>query len=258
MNVEVILSPAEFGPLAQRDLSGTTCVVFDVLRATSSMITALHNGAEAIMPVSEIPEALAMHAKFPQSLLAGERHGVRIGRELTGSVDFDFGNSPREFTADRVMGRTIIWTTTNGTRALRACLHADMTLVAALLNLRAVTETLDTLRPRQLVIVAAGTFEEVAYEDVFAAGALLDRVSPLWQRGALTDSARIAHATFLQAEHSIDTIKSSARNARKLLSVPELAADVDVCLKSDSIPLNASLHPDGLIRPMRGFAPRLA
>jgi 2-phosphosulfolactate phosphatase len=258
MNVEVILSPAEFGPLAQRDLSGTTCVVFDVLRATSSMITALNNGTEAIIPVSEIPEALDIHRGSPQSMLAGERHGVRINRELTGNVDFDFGNSPREFTPDKVASKSIIWTTTNGTRALRACLGAEMTLIAALLNLRAVTETLDTLRPKQLVIVCAGTFEEVAYEDTFAAGALMDRLAHLWQRSNVTDSARIAHATFLQANKSTEAIKTSARNARKLLSVPDLAADVDVCLQTDSIHLNASLLPDGSVRPMRGFAARLA
>jgi 2-phosphosulfolactate phosphatase len=258
MNVEVILSPAEFGPLAQRDLSGTACVVFDVLRATSSMITALNNGAEAIVPVSEIPAAVELHRQSPSALLAGERHGIRISRELTGSVDFDFGNSPREFTPERVTGKTIIWTTTNGTRALRACIGAEMTLLGALLNLRALTEALDTLRPKQLVIVCAGTFEEVAYEDTLAAGALMHRLHHLWRNSDVTDSARIAHATFVAAGKSLDSIKTQARNARKLLSLPDLAPDVDVCLAADSIHLNASLFADGSVRPMRGFAARLA
>src|SRR6185503_9164499 len=121
MQIEVALSPAEFPALATRDLSATTCVVFDVLRATSSMLVALNNGAEAIVPVSEIFEALAIRQKQPSVLLAGERNGLRIGKELTGSVDFDFGNSPRDFSAEKILGKTIAWTTTNGTRALRAC-----------------------------------------------------------------------------------------------------------------------------------------
>src|ERR1043165_3076032 len=115
--IEVLFTPAEFETLRTRDLSETTCVVFDVLRATSSMVTALANGAEAIMPVEEISEALAIKADDPSVLLAGERHGVRIEGTLSGGVRFDFGNSPREFTADKVRGKRIVTTTTNGTRA---------------------------------------------------------------------------------------------------------------------------------------------
>lgn len=256
MNIEVILSPDEFPALSQRDLSSTTCVVFDVLRATSSMITALHHGATAIIPVSEIAEAVDLHARHPSYLLAGERHGVRIGRELTGGVDFHFGNSPRDFVREKVAGKTIAWTTTNGTRALRACAGAEMTLVAALLNLRAVAQALDRLRPRNLVIVCAGTFETVAYEDVFAAGALIERIRHLCADESLTDAAHLAHATFLQAG-SVTRIRVLARNARKLLSVPELADDVSICLGRDAIDLNAALMRDGTVRALPGLAPLL-
>src|SRR5690242_16721212 len=110
--LEVILSPEEFATLAQRDLSRAACVVFDVLRATTSMVTALTNGAEKIIPVGDIPEALALKEQRPEALLAGEREGLRIRANLTGSIDFDLGNSPREFTPERVRGKTIIVTTT--------------------------------------------------------------------------------------------------------------------------------------------------
>jgi len=119
-----LFTPAEFEALSKRDLSKSTCVVFDVLRATSSMVTALANGAEAIIPVSEISEALEIKRKDPQVLLAGERDGLRIEANLTGSISFDLGNSPREFTKEKVTGKKIVITTTNGTRALRACAHA--------------------------------------------------------------------------------------------------------------------------------------
>src|SRR5580765_5264024 len=112
-SIEILFTPAEFETLSKRDLSETTCVVFDVLRATSSMVTALANGAEAIIPVSEIAEALEVKRKEASVLLAGERDGLRIGANLTGSIEFDLGNSPREFTKVKVTGKKIVMTTTN-------------------------------------------------------------------------------------------------------------------------------------------------
>src|SRR4051795_11537707 len=93
--LEVVLTPAEFGPLRNRDLSQTVCVVFDVLRATTSMITALSNGAEAIIPVEQIGEALEVRRQRPNVLLAGERNGLRLPADLTRGVRFDFWKYPR-------------------------------------------------------------------------------------------------------------------------------------------------------------------
>ena len=124
---DVSFTPADFAVLKNRNLEDTLCVVFDVFRATSSMVTALANGAEMIMPVAEIADALALKQKTPgifSVLLAGERHGVRIRAAVAGGTDFDLGNSPREFTKEKVRGKTIVMTTTNGTRALRACAQA--------------------------------------------------------------------------------------------------------------------------------------
>src|SRR5271154_3232677 len=97
MKIETILSPAELPALARRDLRGTACVVFDVLRATSTFVTALHHGAQAVIPVGEIAEAVAFRQRQPDVLLAGERDGVRIRADQSGGIDFDLGNSPREF-----------------------------------------------------------------------------------------------------------------------------------------------------------------
>jgi 2-phosphosulfolactate phosphatase len=258
VNIDVALSPAELAALGTRDLSKTTCVVFDVLRATSSMLMALNNGAEAIFPVSEISDALAIKAKQPEVLLAGERHGLRIRKELTGSFDFDFGNSPRDFAVDKVRGRTIAWTTTNGTRALRACAHAEMILLGALLNLRALADLLDTLRPNHLLLICAGTFETAAFEDIFAAGALIDRLRHLAPSDeALSDSAQTAWHAF---RHVFDdqALVNCSLNARRLLAKPDLAPDVAICLARDTIALNASLLHDGSVRSMREFGAKIA
>jgi len=174
MNIEAILSPAELPALAKRDLRGAACVVFDVLRATSAFVTALHNGAKAIVPVSEIAEALASRRKQPDALLGGERDGVRIRAAQTGGTDFDLGNSPREYTPEKVRGRTIVSTTTNGTRALRACASGKTVLAASLLNLGATAEFIKKLQPAEVLLVCAGTRDEKADEDVLAAGALCE------------------------------------------------------------------------------------
>src|ERR1019366_4133991 len=134
MKIDAILSPAELPALAKRDLRDATCVVFDVLRATSTFVTALHHGAKAIIPVSEIAEAVAIRKRQPGVLLGGERNGVRISAE---GIDFDLGNSPREYTPEKVRGKTIVSTTTNGTRALRACVGAKIILASSFLNLSA-------------------------------------------------------------------------------------------------------------------------
>src|SRR3954471_24510287 len=84
MTIDAILTLAELPGLAGRDLSQTTCVVFDILRATSTFVTALHHGANAIVPVADIPEALDLKKKQPDILLGGERDGVRIRAAQTG------------------------------------------------------------------------------------------------------------------------------------------------------------------------------
>src|SRR5882672_313125 len=162
-SVEVLFAPAEFETLAGRDLSETVCVVFDVLRATSSMVTALANGAKAILPVTEIDDALEVWRENLDVLLAGERDGVRIE---AGNTRFDLGNSPREFTRDKVAGKKIAMTTTNGTRALRACAHAKTVLVASFLNLKATTEFLERQQSSHLLVICSGTFDQAAFEDV--------------------------------------------------------------------------------------------
>src|SRR5438105_57373 len=149
-HIEVLFTPADFAPLPQRDLSKATCIVFDVLRATSSMVTALANGADAILPLETIEEAITWRKKDRTILLAGEREGLRIRADLTGGIEFDLGNSPREFTGDKVRGRTIVMTTTNGTRALRACAKAQTVLVASFLNLNATVEMLRRDVPEEL------------------------------------------------------------------------------------------------------------
>ncbi|MGP8237625.1 MAG: 2-phosphosulfolactate phosphatase [Limisphaerales bacterium] len=245
-NLEVLFTPAEFSALRPGDLTDAVCVVFDVLRATSSMLTALANGAPRIYPVRSIADALTLHQGHPTALLAGERNGVRILAAQTGCGDFDLGNSPREFTTERVSGREIIMTTTNGTRALQACLGARRILAGAFLNLAALAGCIRSTAAERLLIVCAGTFEEAAYEDTLAAGALCDLVWAQFSRDSIADSALIARQIYLQAQGGLAAAVPQARNARRLLANPALRDDVAFCLRRDSLNTTAELR-DGTI-----------
>jgi len=243
MKIDALLSPAELPALARRDLRATACVVFDILRATSTFVTALQNGAKAIIPVSEISEAVALRQQQPDVLLAGERDGVKIHAALSGGIDFDFGNSPREFTPEKVRGKTIVSTTTNGTRALRACAGAKMILASSFLNLSATAKFLNRSQPEEILLVCAGTGEGVALEDLLAAGALADLLAD-----ELSDSAEIARQTFLRSKADLSAAIAGSKNGRRLLAIPELRADVAFCSQRDIFNLVAKMKADGAIR----------
>ena len=246
--LEVLFSPAEFAALEARDLTDTVCVVFDILRATSSMITALANGAAAIIPVAEISEALAFRRDQPGILLAGERDGVRIPAALAGGSSFDLGNSPREFTKEKIRARTIAMTTTNGTRALRSCARSWTVFVSSFLNLGATAELLKREPPRHLLLVCSGTFDQAAYEDVLGAGALCELLWPTYSAGAISDSAEMARRLYLLEKDDLAAAMTWSRNGRRLLANSDLADDVAFCLQRDQFNLVAELQPDGFVR----------
>ena len=249
--LEVLFAPAEFALLPERDLRQSVCIVFDILRATSSMVTALGNGATAIVPVAEIPEALDLRRRQPDILLAGEREGVRIESHLTGGVNFDLGNSPREFTVARVGGRTIAMTTTNGTRALRACAPASAVLLGSFLNLRATAECIQQQQPPHLLLVCSGTYDQAAYEDALGAGALCDMLWPQYGGGAVADSAHIARQLFRLEQSDLLGAVARSRNGRRLATRPDLRDDVLFCVQRDLFSLVAELRQDGLVRTVK-------
>lgn len=242
--LEVLFTPDDFAALKQRDLSDTLCVVFDVFRATSSMITALANGAAAVIPVGEIPDALAIRKRDPSVLLAGERNGLRIHAGLTGGTDFDLGNSPREFTPAAVAGKTIVMTTTNGTRALQACAPARTVLIGSFLNLRATADFISRAAPERLLIVCSGTFEQASYEDALGAGALCD----LLGREDDSDSTTMARELFRAVRDDVPAAAARSRNGRRLAAIPELRDDVAFCLRRDTVAFAAALGKDGRVK----------
>jgi 2-phosphosulfolactate phosphatase len=216
MHIDAVLTPAEIAHLPERDLSQTTCVVFDVLRATSSMITALAHGAAEIHPVCTIEEALALKVRMPDAVLGGERHGDLI-------PGFEVGNAPREYTG--FAGRRIITTTTNGTVALRACEKAPRVFAGALLNLAALAAELRASAAPKVLLVCAGTFETFAFEDAYAAGRLIAELPG----ATLTDAAKAVAAVAACHPEPLAALRA-ARNGQALAATGR-GADVEWCAR---------------------------
>jgi 2-phosphosulfolactate phosphatase len=152
--------------VAEDDLAGSAVIVIDLLRATSTICQAIASGASEVIPCLEIDEALAAAEAAGRSsvVLGGERKGGKI-------PGFDLGNSPVEYTPDAVRGKTVIITTTNGTRALHHARKAKRVLVGSFLNLSAVVASIES--EARVDILCAGTDGHKTREDVLAAGAIM-------------------------------------------------------------------------------------
>ena len=241
--LEVLFSPTEYEARRQAGFDNALCVVFDVLRATSVMVSGLANGARGFIPVAEIGEAVALRSQHVGALLAGERGGLRITAAQSGGIEFDLGNSPREYTRERVHGRTIISTTTNGTRALRACASAQRLAVSSFLNLTATANWLNAASPRHVVLICAGTAEFPALEDVLCAGALCE----LLRATTADDSVEVARRAYRDARGDLLAAVAHSRNGSRLLANPDLRADVEVCLQRDTCDFAAEMGAGGVI-----------
>jgi 2-phosphosulfolactate phosphatase len=167
MTLDVVFTPAG---LASAEAQGRTVFVIDILRATTAMCAALHHGARAIIPAASTEEALRLAQTIGSEdvLLAGEKHCVRI-------PGFNLGNSPLEMTEPAVRGKTLIATTTNGTRALLACPTAAAVYPAAAVNLSLAAEKAREVlaRDESLLVVCAGRDGAFALEDAYCAGRLI-------------------------------------------------------------------------------------
>lgn len=165
MHVHVALGPAEFS--AAR-LDGRAALVIDVLRATTSVVAACVAGCRSVIPVPDESAARRVAGRFPagECLLAGERGGDPI-------PGFDLGNSPLEFTADRVSGRVIVLTTTNGTNTMLAAATCAVGAVAALTNAGAAARwALE--RGTDLTLLCSGERGGFCLEDAVCAGFVVD------------------------------------------------------------------------------------
>jgi 2-phosphosulfolactate phosphatase len=179
-SVEVCFSPKLYRDILTKD--DFTVVLVDILRATTTICTAIGNGVEAIIPVASVEEARQL--KADGFLVASEKDGIKL--------DFaDFGNSAFSFTRERVGGKTLVYCTTNGTRALEIAKSAGSIVIGAFINISALTEWLAG-RQKNVVILCSGWKNKFCLEDALFAGALTGR---LLGTGLFRSDCDSAHAS---------------------------------------------------------------
>jgi len=218
VRVHVFLTPGEVDPAVVQE---ATVVVVDVIRATTSMVEALANGARAIYPVASTEEAVRLATSLGRedTLLAGERRGLRV-------EGFDLGNSPAEFSRAVVEGKRLVMSTSNGTGALAQVQDAPRVVVGAFTNLGAVARAVTD--DQALAVVCAGRLGRFALDDALCAGHLIRRLEGEVE---LNDAARAAHAlagAFPAAPEAL----AATEAARAVIEIG-FQADLDVCGQVD-------------------------
>jgi 2-phosphosulfolactate phosphatase len=227
MKIEVFLTGAQ---LDEDDVKGRTVVVIDVLRACSTIVTALANGARSVVPVPDMAEAGKIASNMDQRsyLLGGERDGQRI-------EGYHLGNSPLEYDAVTVKDRTVILNTTNGTSALSHARHAEHLVVGCLLNAATIV---DFVRSTGLptTIVCAGWRNRVSLEDTLCAGLFLYNLWGGIEPDTVSDTAHIAFTQYANDRANLAQALNRSHHAR-WLSQAGYADDVEYSFQIDAVPV---------------------
>ncbi len=219
-------------PQALRD---GVVIVIDALRASVTITTMLAHGAKRVIPCLTVEDALSTKNRLltrgeaPGSiLLGGERGGVLI-------PGFDADNSPRAYSPERVRGRTVIFTTSNGTAALLHARQAAEVLVGSLVNAAAACHAVEQ-DPRPVHILCCGTREQISMDDILPAGLMVRRLLNAGRVLDADDSGRVAQLASLGAERSPGGVPEAMRASRggRNLGAVGLAEDVDACSRIDS------------------------
>jgi 2-phosphosulfolactate phosphatase len=236
MRIEVVFTPVGLTPA---EVHGRSVFVVDILRATTVMCAAMSHGAKALIPVGSTEEALRLAQTIGKTevLLAGEKNCLRI-------PGFDLGNSPLDMTELAVRNKTIILTTTNGTKALLACQGAEGVYPTAAANLTLTADRArEALENRQdILIVCAGRAEAFALDDAYCAGRLIaamlrDRRS----RRGLNDAAVASLDLVRRYGPDWERPLSRSRGGRELIKLG-LGADVQDAARQDGYPVLCQFH----------------
>ena len=185
MKINVLFSPVSVNELY---FTGKISVVIDALRATTTIITALENGAKEIIPVGTVEFAIKVSGGMFgwQTLLGGERNTKKI-------EGFALGNSPLEYSSDVVSGKSIVLYTTNGTKAIAKAKFSSELFICAFLNISALAKHLAFLN-YDLEIICSGGLNNFSMEDSVCAGKLISKIEKLNNDLVLSDSARASRA----------------------------------------------------------------
>ncbi len=233
MQIEILNSAKD---IINKDLEGKNVVVIDVLRATSVMVTAIKNGAKSIFPFENIDDTKQACSLNNNGLLAGERKGVKID-------GFDFGNSPLDFVKEKISGKNIFMTTSNGTRAIQNAQGYDNLYIASYLNLSAVANIL--LKDRKdTVILCAGTDDEFSLDDALCAGMIVNKISK-----QIKIKANDATLSLQILADLSDNIKDTLKNSKHYSYLKSIGYenDLEYCIQKDICEV-IPFYKDGIIK----------
>ncbi len=221
MRLDALLLPGEIDarPRPQR-----AAVVIDVIRATSTIVSAFQHGVRSVLPVASVEEARQAQRTMPSALLAGERGGQRL-------PGFDLGNSPREFVREAIAGRDVVLTTSNGTKTLRAVGEGRVVAIGAFLNRAAVSNWL-LGRGEDALMVCSGYEGIVSLEDAVCAGAIVARVGDADGSLILGDTARACQALWGRYASEMPGLLRDTEWGRHIVHIG-LGADLDLCAQVD-------------------------
>lgn len=234
IHLDVTFLPSE---LAAKSLRGTLAVVIDVVRATTTITTALAQGCAFVLPVLHIDEAFELQRQWAQNsqrpLLGGERGGQRV-------EGFDLGNSPREYTPNVVEKKGIIFSTTNGTRTLLALKGAAPILIGSFLNLSAIAQYI-LRRPSQgqensVILACSGVVNTFSLEDAVCAGMFVHVLSAAVPEISKTPAATAAEILYTYYQADLLAMLQNSDGGRRVAQIG-LAQDLAACAEVDKYPI---------------------
>lgn len=216
-----VLSPAL---LPLYDLNNSIVVIIDVFRATSTIATALYNGASKVIPVSAVNECIRIGNQLQGSVTAGERDGKVI-------EGLQYGNSPTEYSREFIEGKPLVITTTNGTRLLHLALKngAAEVITGSFVNLTSVCDYLLS-QDKSVILGCSAWKDRFNLEDTLFAGAVLNKIKQHFT--VHCDSSLMAESMYLLHQHDLKAFIKLTTHYHRLASYG-LAADLEYCVTAD-------------------------
>ncbi len=226
--------------VTESQMRSCTVIVVDVLRSTTSIVCALKNGASQIIPAHDAGEAALLQSQLgrKESLLAGESDGLKL-------PGFDFGNSPLEFTTEKINGKAIVMSTSNGTNAIHHARVAAVTLIGALINRTAAAQkAVDT--GNDIIVLCAGTNGQFSADDIICAGGIVSAINALLETSApMNDLAYMATELYSSWNDKRFSLEKTSHYAHlKQLGFTE---DLKFCFTED-ITNVVPVYSDGVIQ----------
>ncbi|MWV45049.1 2-phosphosulfolactate phosphatase [Paenibacillus sp. HJL G12] len=237
MRVDVI---ANVDDIRSEDFVQKSAVVIDVLRATSTMITALAKGARGLLPVETVPEA--QNKRSEHTFVGGERYYKKI-------PGFQAGNSPHDYMSGDIVGKLVVLTTSNGTRGLLKSQRASRLLAASFMNGTACASALASFES-DVILLCAGCKNEFSLEDGLCAGMIIDAMETQFNQSLrLNDLGLAMKLAYRQCRHSLYETVMEGSSAKQLVKLG-FAHDVEYCTGTDTVPLVPIAKNDLILTPL--------